>query len=45
MLEDTRSEPPLFVATESRPEPGILDDRSEEIEPSVRRQLFFGYSA
>lgn len=48
MLEDTRSEPPLFVTSESLGEPVVLDDGSvldEETETSVRRQLFFGYSA
>ena len=43
-LEDTRSEPPLFVATDgSLPERVVLDEETEET--TVRRQLFFGYSA
>ena len=43
-LEDTRTEPPLFVATgEARPSEGVLEEEVEE--PTVRRQLFFGYSA
>ena len=44
-LEDTRTEPPLFVAAgDRRPTEVVLEPEADE-EPTVRRQLFFGYSA
>ena len=53
MLDDTRSEPPLFVATEPQVGPLVLHDgtgvdegsENDPEETSTRRQLFFGYSA
>lgn len=46
VLEDDRSEPPLFVAAGSRYEPPDVGAAlEEEEEPTIRRQLFFGYSA
>jgi hypothetical protein len=45
VLEDDRSEPPLFVAAGSRYEPQAIEDAVEDEEPTIRRQLFFGYSA
>lgn len=53
MLDDTRSEPPLFVAAEPPVGPLVLHDGSgldegsenDSEEASSRRQLFFGYSA
>jgi hypothetical protein len=47
VLEDSRSEPPLFVAGD-RParSPVAIEEAIDEAEPAtVRRQLFFGYSA
>jgi Protein of unknown function (DUF3499) len=44
VLEDARSEPPLFVATEAPAhDPVVLETAEDEV--TVRRQLFFGYSA
>lgn len=45
LLDDTRSEPPLFVTGETRNQSVALDEVADEVEPTVRRQLFFGYSA
>ena len=46
VLDDVRSEPPLFVAAEpsSHDAMAIAEETTEE-EGTVRRQLFFGYSA
>lgn len=46
MLDDLRSDPPLFVASGRAGGSEIHDSGDEESdEVSVRRQLFFGYSA
>lgn len=45
ILEDARSEPPLFVAADN-PVGRAIDLEEAADEPEVhRRQLFFGYSA
>ena len=46
-LEDVRTTPPLFVASDrTRTSPAFDDDGTNEPEPAAdRRQLFFGYSA
>ena len=44
LLDDVRSEPPLFLATEPVPETHVAPE-TEELEVTARRQLFFGYSA
>jgi hypothetical protein len=46
VLDDARSEPPLFVAAQpSSSDPISFAEGSHEEEAPVRRQLFFGYSA
>lgn len=45
VLDDRRSEPPLFVATGDAPQTTVvLEPEPDEVATS-RRQLFFGYSA
>lgn len=46
VLDDSRTTPPLFIASDPRPEVEevVLDD-GEEQDGTLRRQLFFGYSA
>ena len=46
LLDDMRSEPPLFVSPEREPAtPAVVEISEEDPAEEYRRQLFFGYSA
>lgn len=45
LLDDLRTEPPLFVAAEPAVAPERPDRADDADDVATRRQLFFGYSA